>query len=52
LLVDGREALVSSQNLSKRSLQYNRELGITLTDSTILSQLARTSQMTTPTAAS
>lgn len=30
LIIDGRRALVSSQNLSTGSLQYNRELGITL----------------------
>ena len=30
LIVDGRSALVSSQNLSTGSLQYNRELGITV----------------------
>ncbi len=31
LIADGTRALVSSQNLSTGSLQYNRELGITLT---------------------
>jgi phosphatidylserine/phosphatidylglycerophosphate/cardiolipin synthase-like enzyme len=30
LIVDGRRGLVSSQNLSTGSLQYNRELGITV----------------------
>ena len=40
LLVDGREALVSSQNLSSTSLKYNRELGIELTTPAIISQLA------------
>jgi cardiolipin synthase A/B len=39
LLVDGREALISSQNLSTTSLKYNRELGIELTSTTIISQL-------------
>jgi cardiolipin synthase len=31
LIADGTRALVSSQNLSTGSLQYNRELGVTLT---------------------
>lgn len=39
LLVDGRQALVSSQNLSTGSLSYNRELGITITTPAILTQL-------------
>jgi cardiolipin synthase len=39
LIVDGRTALVSSQNLSTGSLQYNRELGITVTDPVIVSAL-------------
>jgi cardiolipin synthase len=39
LLVDGRQALVSSQNLSTTSLKYNRELGIELTSPAILAQL-------------
>jgi phosphatidylserine/phosphatidylglycerophosphate/cardiolipin synthase-like enzyme len=41
LLVDGRTALVSSQNLSTTSLKYNRELGIEVTSSAIVSQLTR-----------
>jgi phosphatidylserine/phosphatidylglycerophosphate/cardiolipin synthase-like enzyme len=41
LLVDGRTALVSSQNLSTTSLKYNRELGIELTSPVIVSQLTR-----------
>jgi cardiolipin synthase len=40
LVVDRREALVSSQNLSKGSLQYNRELGITLTDPALVAKLS------------
>ncbi|MGH3599838.1 MAG: phospholipase D-like domain-containing protein [Pseudonocardiaceae bacterium] len=40
LLVDGRHALVSSQNLSTGSLSYNRELGITITTPALLAQLA------------
>jgi len=40
LLVDGRTALVSSQNLSIGSLEYNRELGITVTTPAILTELA------------
>jgi phosphatidylserine/phosphatidylglycerophosphate/cardiolipin synthase-like enzyme len=39
LIADGRTALVSSQNLSTGSLQYNRELGITVTDPAIVSAL-------------
>ena len=39
LIVDGRTALVSSQNLSTGSLQYNRELGITVTDPSLVSAL-------------
>jgi cardiolipin synthase len=41
LLVDGRTALVSSQNLSTTSLKYNRELGIDVTTRAIVSQLER-----------
>ena len=41
LLVDGRTALVSSQNLSTTSLKYNRELGIEVTNTGIVSALAR-----------
>jgi cardiolipin synthase A/B len=40
LLVDGRAAMVSSQNLSYSSLDDNRELGITITSQPILGQLA------------
>jgi cardiolipin synthase len=40
LLVDGRRALVSSQNLSTGSLSYNRELGITITTPALLTELA------------
>jgi len=39
LLIDGHEALISSQNLSTTSLKYNRELGIEVTTPTIISQL-------------
>jgi cardiolipin synthase A/B len=40
LVIDGRCALVSSQNLSTGSLQYNRELGITLRTKDLVSRLA------------
>jgi phosphatidylserine/phosphatidylglycerophosphate/cardiolipin synthase-like enzyme len=40
IVADGRTALVSSQNLSTGSLKYNRELGITVTDRSIVSALA------------
>jgi cardiolipin synthase A/B len=40
LVIDGRRALVSSQNLSTGSLQYNRELGITLRTKDLVSRLA------------
>jgi cardiolipin synthase len=39
LLVDGRTALLSSQNLSTGSLRYNRELGIRLTAAALLRAL-------------
>jgi phosphatidylserine/phosphatidylglycerophosphate/cardiolipin synthase-like enzyme len=41
LLVDGRTALVSSQNLSTTSLKYNRELGVEVSTTAIISQLKR-----------
>jgi cardiolipin synthase len=41
LLVDGAKALVSSQNLSTTSLDYNRELGIEVTNAGIVGQLER-----------
>ncbi|HTU28715.1 MAG TPA: phospholipase D-like domain-containing protein [Solirubrobacteraceae bacterium] len=40
LVVDDREALVSSQNLSDGSLERNRELGITLTSPPLVHALA------------
>jgi cardiolipin synthase len=40
LIIDGRRALVSSQNLSTGSLQYNRELGITLRAKSLVTRLA------------
>lgn len=40
LIVDGRQALVSSQNLSEGSLTYNRELGVVITNQSPLVQLA------------
>jgi phosphatidylserine/phosphatidylglycerophosphate/cardiolipin synthase-like enzyme len=40
LIIDGQRALVSSQNLSTGSLQYNRELGIAVTTPAIVTQLA------------
>jgi cardiolipin synthase len=42
LLVDGRVALVGSQNLSSTSLLYNRELAIRITTPAILRSLAST----------
>lgn len=39
LIADGKTALVCSQNLSTGSLKYNRELGITVTDPTLVSAL-------------
>jgi cardiolipin synthase A/B len=41
LLVDGRTALISSQNLSTTSLEYNRELGIEVRSGVVVSQLRR-----------
>lgn len=41
LLVDGQRALVSSQNLSEGSLQYNRELGIESTDRAVVGALTQ-----------
>lgn len=41
LVIDGRRALVSSQNLSTGSLQYNRELGIKVTNPAAVGDLAR-----------
>jgi phosphatidylserine/phosphatidylglycerophosphate/cardiolipin synthase-like enzyme len=41
LVADGRVALVGSQNLSFGSLQDNRELGITVSERTIVSALQR-----------
>lgn len=41
LIIDGRIALVSSQNLSTASLEYNRELGIRLTSPAIVAALTR-----------
>jgi len=40
LIVDGSTALVGSQNLSTESLDYNRELGITLKSPTLVGQLS------------
>jgi phosphatidylserine/phosphatidylglycerophosphate/cardiolipin synthase-like enzyme len=40
LIVDGRRALVSSQNLSAGSLQYNRELGIILHAESLVDRLS------------
>ncbi len=41
LLIDGHSALVSSQNLSAGSLEYNRELGIVVTNAGIVAALRR-----------
>lgn len=41
LITDGDRALVSSQNLSTESLDYNRELGIMLTNRALIGRLDR-----------
>lgn len=42
ILVDGARAFVGSENFSQDSLDYNRELGIVLTDPKIIAALAAT----------
>jgi phosphatidylserine/phosphatidylglycerophosphate/cardiolipin synthase-like enzyme len=42
ILVDGTKAFLGSQNFSAGSLNHNRELGITLSDRSILTSLERT----------
>lgn len=39
LIADGDQAFVGSQNLSTESLGYNRELGVTVRDASVLSEL-------------
>ena len=41
LLIDGQSVLVSSQNLSTGSLEYNRELGVVVTNAGIVRALRR-----------
>jgi cardiolipin synthase len=41
LLIDGQSVLVSSQNLSTGSLEYNRELGVVVTNAGIVTALRR-----------
>jgi phosphatidylserine/phosphatidylglycerophosphate/cardiolipin synthase-like enzyme len=42
IVADGGKAFVGSQNFSDASLNYNRELGLTTTDPTLVRALART----------
>ena len=44
IVVDGRKAFVGSENISAQSLDQNRELGILVADSTVLSTLQQTFQ--------
>lgn len=43
-VVDGKTAFVGSENISTASLEKNRELGIILADSTVISKLQQTFQ--------
>ena len=42
IVVDGRRAFVGSENISAQSLDQNRELGIIVADSSVLSTLQQT----------
>jgi cardiolipin synthase len=44
IVVDGVKAFVGSENISSQSLDQNRELGIIVSDSTVLSTLQTTFQ--------
>lgn len=44
IVVDGQEAFVGSENISTQSLDKNRELGLLISDSTVLSTLQQTFQ--------
>lgn len=44
IVVDGKQAFVGSENISTYSLDKNRELGILLTDSSVLATLQQTFQ--------
>ncbi len=44
IVVDGKEAYVGSENISAQSLDQNRELGLILSDSSVLNTLEQTFQ--------
>jgi cardiolipin synthase A/B len=44
IIVDGRTAFVGSENISTQSLDQNRELGIIISDSSVLNKLQTTFQ--------
>jgi cardiolipin synthase len=44
IVVDGRKAFVGSENISKQSLDQNRELGLIVSDSGVLNTLQQTFQ--------
>jgi cardiolipin synthase A/B len=44
ILVDGQRAFVGSENISTQSLDQNRELGIIVSDTAVLSKLQATFQ--------
>jgi cardiolipin synthase len=44
MVADGREAFVGSENISSESLDHNRELGILISDSGVISTLEQTFQ--------
>jgi phosphatidylserine/phosphatidylglycerophosphate/cardiolipin synthase-like enzyme len=44
IIVDGRIAFVGSENISAQSLDQNRELGIIVSDSSVLDKLQTTFQ--------
>ena len=44
IVVDGVKAFVGSENISSQSLDQNRELGIIVSDATVLSRLQSTFQ--------
>ena len=44
IVVDGVKAFVGSENISTQSLDQNRELGIIVSDTTILNKLQSTFQ--------
>ena len=44
IVVDGKQAFVGSENISTYSLDKNRELGILVSDNTVISTLQQTFQ--------